>query len=360
MEVSTPTETAVCNLASIALPAFVVKGEFDYKKLHEVVKIAINNLNKVIDINFYPIEKTRISNMKSRPVGLGVQGLADVYFMMGIPFYSNQAKIINRNIFEVIYHGALEQSMEISKRDGPYEMFKGSPASNGILQFDMWKEHQQTPYSLPECEMYSVEEWNKLKEDIKTFGLRNSLLVAPMPTASTSQILGYNECFEPITSNIYSRKTLAGNFILTNKYLTEELIGLGLWNETIKNNIIANNGSIQNIDVIPDSIKEKYLTVWEIPMKHLIDMSAERGQYICQSQSLNLWMKEPTYQKLSAMHFYGWGRGLKTGIYYLRRQSVVQGQQFTIEPTSTVANLNNNNNSTTQKECTETCEVCSA
>ena len=357
MEVSTPEETAVCNLASIALPSFVIGDDnpiFDYKKLHEVAKIAIYNLNRVIDINYYPIEKCKKSNMKSRPVGLGVQGLADVFFKLKIPFYSEDAKKINRNIFETIYHGALEQSMEISKIDGPYECFAGSPASKGELQFDLWRENDAK--TLPQPEIFSLEEWNELKTNIITHGLRNSLLVAPMPTASTSQILGFNECFEPITSNIYSRKTIAGNFILTNRYLTEDLISRNLWNETIKNNIIANNGSIQLIDQIPPEIKQRYLTVWEMPMRHLIDMSAERGQYICQSQSLNLWMKEPTYAKLNSMHFYSWSCGLKTGIYYLRRQAVSQTQQFTIEP---VSNVVKKEVETTQK-CDELCESCSA
>jgi ribonucleotide reductase alpha subunit len=321
-----------------------------------VVKTATYNLNRVIDINYYPIEKARRSNMKSRPIGLGIQGLADVYFMLKIPFYSDEAKVLNRRIFETIYHASLEQSMEIAKTDGPYETFAGSPASQGILQFDMWHEYNTSATPLPPTEVYTVEEWASLKNDIIKHGLRNSLLVAPMPTASTSQILGFNECFEPITSNIYSRKTLAGNFILTNKYLTEDLISLNMWNDTIRNEIVANNGSIQSIADIPDEIKKRYLTVWEIPMRHLIDMSAERGQYVCQSQSLNLWMKDPTYAKLNAMHFHSWNRGLKTGIYYLRRQAVSQAQQFTVEPTA-IANTAITNNAT----CTETvCETCSA
>jgi ribonucleoside-diphosphate reductase alpha subunit len=361
MEVSTPEETAVCNLASIALPSFVTDSNpptFDYNKLHEVAKTATYNLNRVIDLNFYPIEKTQTSNMKMRPVGLGVQGLADVYFMLKLPFYSEAAKAVNRRIFETIYHASLEQSMELAKIEGPYQCFEGSPASQGILQFDMWRNDSQT--ALPETEVFSNEEWRILKDNIMQYGLRNSLLVAPMPTASTSQILGFNECFEPITSNIYSRKTIAGNFIVTNRYLTEDLIDINMWNERVKNDIIANNGSIQNIADIPQEIKQRYLTVWEMPMRHLIDMSAERGQYICQSQSLNLWMKEPTYSKLNSMHFYSWGRGLKTGIYYLRRQAVAQAQQFTIEPT---ANTNITTNATTNASNSFTepvCETCSA
>jgi ribonucleoside-diphosphate reductase alpha subunit len=360
MEVSTPEETAVCNLASIALPTFVNNNTFDYKKLYEVVQIATYNLNRIIDITFYPIEKCKKSNLKTRPIGLGVQGLADVFFMLKIEFCSDEAKKINRLIFETIYYASLEKSMELSKIDGPYDCFHGSPASEGILQFDLWRQEEQNelqelPYKpLPKCEAFSTEEWDKLKNNIKIHGLRNSLLVAPMPTATTSQILGFNECFEPITSNIYSRKTIAGNFVLTNRYLTKELISLNLWNENIKNKIIQNNGSIASIAEIPENIKKIYLTVWEMQMKHLIDMSAERGQYICQSQSLNLWMKEPTHTKLNSMHFYSWNRGLKTGIYYLRRQAVAQAQQFTIEPT--VHNKNNDENSTSELIC----ESCSA
>jgi ribonucleoside-diphosphate reductase alpha chain len=250
--------------------------------------------------------------------------------------------------------------MELAKIEGPYECFQGSPASKGILQFDLWREDVKEPNTilLPEPEMYSTSEWLDLKSNIIEHGLRNSLLVAPMPTASTSQILGFNECFEPITSNIYSRKTIAGNFILTNRYLTEDLIAINMWNNTIKNEIIANNGSIQAIDGIPADIKERYLTVWEIPMRQLIDMSAERGQYICQSQSLNLFMKEPTYAKLNSMHFYSWSRGLKTGIYYLRRQAAAQAQQFTIEPTA-INNIANKNQPICSTDYT-TCDTCSA
>jgi ribonucleoside-diphosphate reductase alpha subunit len=340
MEISTPDETAVCNLASIALPSFVIGNatttttdlKFDYNKLHEVVKIATYNLNRVIDINYYPIESAKKSNMKMRPIGIGVQGLADVYFKMKIPFNSNEAKQINRRIFETIYHAALEQSMELAKLDGPYECFPGSPASQGILQFDLWHEHNTKGMSLPSMEQFSPQEWQNLKNDIIQYGLRNSLLVAPMPTASTSQILGYNECFEPITSNIYTRKVNAGTFIITNDYMIEDLISLGLWNDTIRNRIVADNGSIQSIAEIPEEIKNRYLTVWEISMRDLIDMSAERGQYICQSQSLNLFMKSPTYEKMNAMHFYSWKRGLKTGMYYLRSNSASKAQQITVEP----------------------------
>ena len=347
MEVSTETETAVCNLASIALPAFVnlttTPSTFDFEKLHAIVKIVTYNLNRVIDVNYYPTEKTRRSNMRHRPIGIGVQGLADTFIQMGFTFDSDDAKTLNRDIFETIYHASLMQSCELSVKDGPYETFHGSPASHGILQFDMWGvDAPRTRY-----------DWTDLKEKIKANGLRNSLLVAPMPTASTSQILGYNECIEPITSNIYSRRTLAGEFIMTNKYLMKDLLDLGLWNDKVKNNIIANHGSVQHIDAIPKEIRAKYKTVWEIPMKCLIDMAADRGVYICQSQSLNLWMEDPTYSALTSMHFYAWGKGLKTGIYYLRRRGRHQAQQFTIEPEK-------QNGGHRLEEDDEICEMCSA
>ena len=323
IEYSDDKETAVCNLASIALPSFVNEklNQFDYDKLHEVVKVITNNLNRVIDINFYPTEKTQTSNFKHRPIGIGVQGLADTFVLLDIPFHSEQAKAINTHIFETIYHAALEKSNELSITDGSYSSFDGSPASKGILQYDMWNVIPSARY-----------DWATLKESIIKHGLRNSLLVAPMPTASTSQILGFNECFEPFTSNLYSRRTLAGEFVVVNKYLMKELIQLGLWNEQIKNNIISNKGSIQQLTILPEHIRNKYKIVWEMPMKHLIDMSADRGAFICQSQSLNLWLEDPTYNSLTSMHFYSWKLGLKTGIYYLRRKAKHQAQQFTIEP----------------------------
>jgi ribonucleoside-diphosphate reductase alpha chain len=280
--------------------------------------------------------------MRHRPIGIGIQGLADVFMLLGLPFISDEAKKINKDIFETIYHGALMESCELAKKEGPYETFAGSPASKGILQFDMWN-------ISPTNSRY---DWDAIKKDIQTYGLRNSLLLAPMPTASTSQILGYNECIEPITSNIYSRRTLAGEFIMANKYLMKELMSLGLWNEKIKNNIISNNGSIQQIELIPQNIRDKYKTVWEIPMKHLIDMAADRGAYVCQSQSLNLWLEDPNYSTLTSMHFYGWTKGLKTGIYYLRRRGKHQAQQFTIE----VEKKQDNNHI----EEDEICEMCSA
>ena len=315
---------------------------YDFNKLHEVTKIVTNNLNNIIDFNFYPTDKTKISNSLHRPIGIGVQGLADTFITMNIPFHSDKAKKLNSKIFETIYHGALEKSMELAQNSMPYKSFHDSPASKGILQFDMWGVEPSNDY-----------DWNSLKENIIAHGLKNSLLVAPMPTASTSQILGNNECFEPITSNIYVRRTIAGEFIMINKYLLHDLIKLNKWNDIIKNEIIKNNGSIQSIPDIPMFLKEKYKIVWEIPMKHLIEMSAERGAFICQSQSLNLWMKEPTYNKLTSMHFFSWKKGLKTGLYYLRTKAKAAPQQFTIEPEK---NVNTKNDSSVEEE--EDCLMC--
>jgi ribonucleotide reductase alpha subunit len=349
IQYSDDKESAVCNLASIALPSCVnlttTPPSFDFEMLHKIIKVATYNLNKVIDINYYPTEKTRLSNFRHRSIGVGVQGLADVFMMLDMPFESETAKQLNKDIFETLYHGALEESCIISQRDGPYETFSGSPASQGILQFDLWNSPQED----------NRYDWTTLKSDIKIHGLRNSLMLAIMPTASTSQILGYNECSEPITSNIYSRRTVAGEFILTNKYLMKDLLNLGLWDEKMKNYIISNNGSVQNIMTIPENIREKYKTVWEISMKSLIDMAADRGRYICQSQSLNLWLEDPTYASLTSMHFYGWTKGLKTGIYYLRRRAKHQAQQFTIEPEKAVVSEN-----TILEEEDEICEMCSA
>jgi ribonucleoside-diphosphate reductase alpha subunit len=393
IEYSDSQETAVCNLASLGLPMYITEAKtFDYEKLYNVVQVVVSNLNNVIDINYYPTPKTRRSNFKHRPVGIGIQGLADVFFKMDLAFTSDQAKEINIKIFETIYYAALEKSMLLSKQRleymrflkeqyylnnwtfitdedecreyniynvsdasihiaiendkliekalasvkpvkaeidnldseflGAYSSFKGSPASYGELQFDLWN---VTPSS-------GRYDWAALKENIMTYGIRNSLLVAPMPTASTSQILGNNECFEPITSNIYSRKTLAGDFVLVNKYLVEDLLKLGLWNEDLKNSIIANKGSVSHIQDLVPHLKEKYKTVWELPMKEIINMSRDRGAYICQSQSLNLWIEDPDSKILTSMHFYSWKAGLKTGIYYLRRKAKHQAQQFTIEP----------------------------
>lgn len=326
LEYSDENETAVCNLGSIALPTFLdystTPPTFDYEKLHKVTKVITENLNRIIDRNYYPTEKTRRSNMRHRPIGIGIQGLADVFILMGLAFTSEDAKLVNRNVFETMYHAALERSCELARTEGYYETFVGSPASQGVLQFDMWSYEPGN----------SRYDWPAMKAMIQEHGLRNSLLLAPMPTASTSQILGFNECFEPITSNIYSRRTIAGEFVMTNKYLMRDLLELGMWNDQIKNSIISNNGSIQQIDIIPETIREKYKTAWEIPMKTVIDMAADRGVFICQSQSMNTWIEEPSYNSLTSMHFYSWQKGLKTGIYYLRRRAAHQAQQFTIEP----------------------------
>jgi ribonucleoside-diphosphate reductase subunit M1 len=409
IQVSDKDETAVCNLASISLSKFVNGDKsFDYEKLHQVTKVVTSNLNKIIDVNFYPTPKTRVSNLLHRPIGIGVQGLADAFALMDIAYHSEPAKVVNKMIFETMYHAALERSSELAKERlldmqllqayraagfengyetlfgatcrfeknekeylssreyikftdfnlsnlvhrlkpipneldnlnydhlGAYSTFTNSPASKGLLQFDLWDTQPSDRY-----------DWIVLKEEIQRHGLRNSLLLALMPTASTSQILGNNECFEPFTSNIYSRRTNAGEFVLVNKYLMAELNKLGLWSEDIKNNIILNKGSIQQIECIPLHIREKYKIVWEIPMKHMIDMAADRGAYICQSQSLNLWVEDPNYKTLTSMHFYSWDKGLKTGIYYLRRKAKHQAQQFTIVPEKKTQEL-------------EVCEMCSA
>ena len=342
-----------CNLASLSLPSFIDTTDptnpiIDYEKLHEVTKVITYNLNQIIDVNYYPTEKTRRSNMRHRPIGIGVQGLADVFMLLNLPFTSDEAKKINHRIFETIYHGAVEQSCQMALQYGHYETFEGSPASEGKLQFDLWN---VTPNLPGEKSRY---DWDNLKKYVQMYGLRNSLLLAPMPTASTSQILGNNECIEPITSNIYNRRTIAGEFILANKYLMKDLIQLDLWNEKVKNNIIANNGSVQHIEAIPPEIREKYKTVWEIPMRTLIDMAADRGAFVCQSQSLNLWLEDPNYNMLTSMHFYAWSKGLKTGIYYLRRRGRHQAQQFTIEPEK----KNLGGGQIYEEE--EVCEMCSA
>jgi len=402
IEYSDGEQTAVCNLASLSLTKFVSVAtnvsaaqapSFNYDELHRVTKVVAANLNRIIDVNFYPTEKTRLSNLLHRPIGIGVQGLADVFALMDIPYHSDEAVEMNKLIFETIYHASLESSNELSRQRmegmnelrnvvtlftdeknrtcrtykdaksrpvanvllpippemtqqlsgdlaGSYSSFVNSPASKGILQFDMWNVKPTDRY-----------DWTSLKNNIMKYGLRNSLLVAPMPTASTSQILGNNECFEPFTSNIYSRRTLAGDYVVINKYLMKELIDLGIWNEKIKDNIIQNKGSIQHLEMIPKKVRDKYKIVWEIPMRHMIDMAADRGAYICQSQSLNLWVEEPDYKTLTNMHFHSWGKGLKTGIYYLRRKPKHQPQQFTIGPS-----LANNTNEIEE----EICETCSS
>lgn len=327
IEFSSPEETAVCNLASIALPAFVgasLGATFDYDALRQVARTCVRNLNRVIDINFYPTPETERSNMRHRPVGLGVQGLADVMAILHLNWESDEAANVNQLIFEHLYYAALDESAEIAKVEGPYSTFAGSPVSKGILQPDMWG---VTPLS----EKNGTLDWAALREKVK-HGIRNSLLVAPMPTASTSQILGYNECFEPFTSNLYTRRTLAGEYIVVNKHLMNELITLGLWNDSMKQRIIAMNGSVQGIKEIPDEVQARYKTAWEIPQKILIDMAAARGAFLCQSQSLNLFIPDPTYSKLTSMHFYAWKKGLKTGCYYLRTKAPVSAQKFTVDP----------------------------
>ena len=341
IEYSAPDETAVCNLASMALPAFIKNGAFDFSAFRNTVALATTNLNKVIDVNFYPTPETLKSNMRHRPVGLGVQGLADVFALLKMTWESPEANALNKQIFAHMYYAALQQSMLLAKAEGPYETFKGSPASLGELQFDLWHVQPEVAADL---------DWAQLKRDIQTHGLRNSLLVAPMPTASTSQILGYNECIEPFTSNIYTRRTLAGEFILVNKYLISDLLALGLWSPELKNKIIGNGGSVQGIAEIPADTQALYKTVWEMKQKTLIDMAAQRGAYVCQSQSLNLYVADPDFRKLTSMHVYAWQQGLKTGIYYLRTKSVVKAQQFTVEPVQQVS----------QPKKEEECVMCSA
>jgi ribonucleoside-diphosphate reductase alpha subunit len=324
IEYSNKDETAVCNLASIALPAFVADGTFDFTKLREVTKVATRNLNRVIDINFYPTPETKKSNMRHRPIGLGVQGLADVFAMLGYSWESEEAAKLNQLIFEHMYYASVEESCAIAQKEGAYETYWGSPASQMKLQPDLWG-------STPLTEADGSLDW-KLLRGMCHNGMRNSLLIAPMPTASTSQILGYNECFEPFTSNLYTRRTLAGEFIIVNKYLMSDLMKLGLWSEEMKQQIVARNGSVQGLAEIPEEIQARYKTSWELKQKTLIDMAAARGAFICQSQSLNLFVADATYAKLTSMHFYAWKQGLKTGCYYLRTKAPVTAQKFTVDP----------------------------
>ena len=373
---SSPEETGVCNLASICLPTYINDNQFNFEKLHSVVKTIVKNLNKVIDINFYPIEKGRVSNLRHRPIGIGVQGLADVFMILEYPFESKEASKLNNEIFETIYHAAVEASMELAKKrgkiiddilnnnsdldinkyvnefendiiktkyKGAYSSFEGSPISQGLFQFDLWKENPSDRY-----------DWELLRNDIKEYGIRNSLLLSPMPTASTSQIMGFNESFEPITNNIYQRKTLSGEFIVINKYLIKKLIDKGLWNKEMKDTIILYEGSVQNIKEIDQDLKDLYKTSWEIKQKKIIDMSADRGKYICQTQSLNIFMEEPDFQKLSSMHFYGHSKGLKTGSYYLRTKPKAKTQQFTIDPDFAKRKMR------CADENADSCELCSS
>jgi len=321
VEYTAPDEVAVCNLASISLPKFVNEEtqEFDFEKLQQVTRVVTYNLNRIIDINYYPVPEARNSNMRHRPIGIGVQGLADAYILMRMPFDSPEAAELNKAIFETIYYAAVEASCDLASVQGAYESFKGSPASEGILQYDLWGVTPSLRY-----------DWDALKKRVVKKGLRNSLLLAPMPTASTSQILGNNECFEPYTSNIYTRRTLSGEYIIVNKHLLKDLTRLGLWNEEMKQQLMAANGSVAGIPQVPDELKALYKTVYEISQKIIIDQAADRGAFICQSQSLNLFVESPNFAKLSSMHFYGWQKGLKTGMYYLRSKAAVDPIKFTL------------------------------
>jgi len=321
MEYTSADEVAVCNLASLALPRYVINGVFDHQKLYEVTYQVTLNLNRIIDNNYYPVEEARYSNLRHRPIGLGVQGLADTFILLRLPFESDEAKQLNKEMFETIYFAAMTASKDLAIQEGVYETFKGSPLSQGKFQFDLWNEKPAS----------NRWDWENLRLDVMNHGVRNSLLVAPMPTASTSQILGNNECFEPYTSNIYTRRVLSGEFIVVNKFLLRDLVNLGLWNTAMKDKIISANGSIQEIPEIPQDIKDLYKTVWEIKMRNIIDMAADRGAYICQSQSLNLFISAPNASKLTSMHFYAWKKGLKTGMYYLRTQAASQAVKFTVE-----------------------------
>jgi ribonucleoside-diphosphate reductase alpha chain len=391
IQYSSPEEIAVCNLASICLPTYIEydkdnKPFFNFEKLHEIVKISTKNLNKIIDVNFYPVDKARVSNLKHRPIGIGIQGLADTFILMRYPFESDEARKLNKLIAETMYHASAEESMEIAKKrhnfikekiddskanidiintylnlnefdpdptskfPGAYVSFDGSPASKGKLQFDLWG-------ITPGNERY---DWDSLKKDIIMYGMRNSLLIAPMPTASTSQIAGFNECFEPFTSNIYKRKTSSGEFILVNKYLINDLTKLGLWSKEMKNKIIINDGSIQGINEIPKDLQDLYKIVWEIKQKTLIDLATDRGAFVCQSQSMNLFMSDPDFKKLSSMHFYSWQKGLKTGIYYLRTKAKAKPQQFTMEPIKPDDNIAKNEKKRNVVCTEEICHICSS
>jgi ribonucleoside-diphosphate reductase alpha chain len=341
LEYTSPDEVAVCNLASIALPMFVKNGEFDHKELYKITKRVIKNLNKVIDRNYYPVKEAENSNMRHRPVGLGIQGLADAFILMRLPFTSDSAKKLNQEIFETLYYASVEASMELSKVEGPYSSFEGSPISQGEFQYNMW--------GIKDEELSGRWDWKALREKVMKNGVRNSLLLAPMPTASTSQILGNNEAFEPYTSNIYTRRVLSGEFIVVNKHLLKDLVERDLWTDDVKNAIMRANGSVQHIDVIPNDLKELYKTVWELSMKDIIDMSRHRGYFIDQSQSLNLFMEGATFAKLTSMHFYAWKSGLKTGMYYLRTKSAVDAIKFTLQKETKSAPKPEQQEQTTEK-----------
>ncbi len=352
VEYTAPDEVAVCNLASLSLPAFVKDGKFDHQRLYEVTQVVTRNLNKIIDRNYYPVPEAKNSNLRHRPIGIGVQGLADVFILLRMPFESDEARALNRDIFETLYFSACTASKDLAIVEGPYETYAGSPASKGQLQFDLWNQVPSDRW-----------DWQGLKAEIKQHGMRNSLLIAPMPTASTSQILGNNECFEPYTSNIYTRRVLSGEFIVVNKHLLRDLVSLGLWNDDLKNQLLTNNGSIQNIEGIPKEFKELYKTVWEIKQRALIDMAADRGAFICQSQSLNLFVDQPSYAKLTSMHFYSWKQGLKTGMYYLRTRAAADAIKFTVEKQSLQGNSSTEMTEAEALACSlenpEACEACS-
>ena len=346
LEYTSPDEVAVCNLASISLPKFIKDSQFDFEELHRVTRVVTRNLNKIIDINYYPEPEAERSNMRHRPIGIGVQGLADAFILMRQPFDSPEAKQLNKDIFETIYHAAVVESNELAKKNGAYETFEGSPSSEGKLQFDLWDVTPSDRY-----------DWAGLKEEIKETGLRNSLLLAPMPTASTSQILGNNECIEPYTSNLYSRRTLSGEYIIVNKHLLKDLIIEGLWDEDMKERLMVSNGSIQDFPDIPQNLKDLYKTVWEISQKVIIDLAADRGAYVCQSQSLNLFVENPNFGKLTSMHFYAWQKGLKTGMYYLRSKAAVDPIKFTVSQKHQKTTVQGEEASSTQQEVVEG-EVC--
>lgn len=354
MEYTAPDEVAVCNLASLALPKFVEDGQFDHNKLFEVTYQATINLNRIIDYNFYPVPEARNSNMRHRPIGLGVQGLADAYILMRFPFDSPEAAQLNKDIFETIYYASMTASKDLAKVEGPYETFKGSPVSQGIFQFDMWGVQPSSRW-----------EWDVLREEVMTHGVRNSLLLAPMPTASTAQILGNNECFEPYTSNIYTRRVLSGEFIIVNKHLLRDLVKEGLWNAEMRQKLMASNGSVQKIEEIPQELKDLYKTAWEISQKVIIEQAADRGAYICQSQSLNIFMENANFGKLTSMHFYGWKKGLKTGMYYLRTKAATDAIKFTVDKAVTEQTISAKSIEEQQAQiaCSlddpENCEMCS-
>ena len=357
IEYTAPDEIAVCNLASIAIPKFVTEeGTFDHDKLFEVTYQATKNLNKIIDENYYPVEEARNSNLRHRPIGLGVQGLADAFIMMRYPFESEEAKTLNREVFETIYFAAMTASKDLAIEQGPYSTYEGSPVSQGIFQFDMWG---VTPTSR--------WEWDLLKEEVKKNGVRNSLLLAPMPTASTAQILGNNECFEPYTSNIYTRRVLSGEFIVVNKFLLKDLVRLGLWSPEMRQKLMASNGSVQNMQEIPQDIKDLYKTAWEISQKAVIDQAADRGAYICQSQSLNIFMENANFGKLTSMHFYGWKKGLKTGMYYLRTKAATDAIKFTVDKSVVSQKVEEDTKSAEENQAAiacsldnpDSCEMCS-